>query len=247
MRSEELNRRLSTISTVWSELERAHAGPADAAANAQQQLLLRYGRPVYHYLLAALRDPAAAEDLTQEFALSLVRGQFRRVDSSRGRFRDYVKTVLFHLVSKHRKGQKKHPAPLPADSPQLAALVAPGDDPDRQFYENWREELLARAWEALAEVHPTFYSVLRLRATHPKMASAELAQQLSQQLGKPHTADWVRQSLRRAREMYADLLVEEVARSLESPTVDQVRQELGELNLLDYCPAALGRYAGGQP
>jgi RNA polymerase sigma-70 factor (ECF subfamily) len=247
MRNEELHRRLSSISTIWSVLDRAHTGPADEAVAAQQQLLLRYGRPVHRYLLAALRDPVAAEDLTQEFALNLVRGQFHRADPRRGRFRDYVKTVLFHLVSKHRKQQKKLPAPLPADSSPLAALAAPADDPDRQFYENWREELLARAWEALAEIHPLYYSVLRLRATHPKKASSELAQQLSRQLGKPFKADGVRQSLHRAREMYADLLVAEVARTLESPTVEQVQQELEDLNLLDYCPSALERYAGGRP
>jgi RNA polymerase sigma-70 factor (ECF subfamily) len=244
MKREDLNERLSKISTMWTVLRQAQAGTPGTAA--QQLLMQRYGGAVYRYLLGALRDPAAAEDLTQEFALALVRGDFRLADPARGRFRDYVKTVLFHLVSKYRKREQRQLRPLPPDSPELSALAAPPDDPDRAFRESWSQELLARAWAALQEVQPVFWAVLRLTTEHEKLSSQQMAQQLSRQLGKPLTADAVRQARHRARQLFADLLLEEVAHSVEPPTLENVEQELKELSLLEYCRSALERKARGK-
>jgi RNA polymerase sigma factor (sigma-70 family) len=239
------NQRLSQISTMWTVLRQAHDGPADAAAQAQHILLQRYGGAVHRYLLAILRDPHAADDLTQEFGLSLVKGAFHKAVPQRGRFREYVKTVLFHLVSKYHKSQTGRARVLAPNSPELASLASRDDDAERQFQESWREELLVRAWEALAEAQPTFYAVLRLRATHPKLPSPELAKELSGQLGKAFRAAGIRQILRRARDKFAELLIDEVAQTLERPTVEVIAQELRELHLLAYCQPTLSRYSGG--
>jgi RNA polymerase sigma-70 factor (ECF subfamily) len=242
--SDHTPRRLSSITTLWSVLREAHEGKGEAATAAQELLMRRYGEAVRRYLLAVVRDPHAADELTQEFALALVRGSFRAADPQRGRFRDYVKTVLYHLVvSKYREAQKQPRAVLPPNSPALANLAAPAPDADQAFDQACREDLLARAWDALADAHPTFYAVLRFKAEHAQMPYAEVAAQLGRQLGKPLTADGVRQAMHRARELYADLLVEEVARSLESPTLERVTEELGDLNLLTYCQPALDRYS----
>src|SRR5262245_18556900 len=83
--------RLSSISTLWSLVEKAHQETI-AAAIAQRALLQRYCGAVYRYLLGALLDEAAAEDLFQDFALRFLRGDFRRADPGKGRFRDYLKT-----------------------------------------------------------------------------------------------------------------------------------------------------------
>jgi RNA polymerase sigma-70 factor (ECF subfamily) len=243
MDKESITERLSRISTIWTVLQQAHQGTPDAAAAAQQVLIQRYGGAVRRYLLAALHDSHAADDLTQEFGLRLVRGDFHKVHPQRGRFRDYVKTVLFHLVSHYRKRRQPRMQSLPPDSPELVNLAAPRHDLDRAFQESWREELMARAWEALAETQPNWYAVLRLRATHPDWQSPQLAAQLTRQLGKPFTAEGFRQSLHRARDRFAELLLDEVGRSLERPTIEQVEQELRELNLLSYCQTALARDA----
>ena len=233
--------RLSSISTAWSVLRQAHGGQPEAAAAAQRQLLERYGGAVHRYLLAAVGDPSAADDLTQEFALRLVRGDFRQADPQRGRFRSYVKTVLFHLVSAYRKRRRKEAEPLPADSPRLAEVGEPAVESDRAFCAVWRDQLLARAWEALARARPAFHAVLRFRAAHPRMPSHQMAGPLGRELGRAVTADWVRQTLRRARELFTDLLVAEVGQSLEAPTPEQVEDELRDLNLLAYCQEALDR------
>src|SRR4051812_47381138 len=98
MDPQNLQKRLDQISTAWTLVARAHHGPADAEATAQAALVERYQAGVYRYLLAATREPDAADELFQEFALRLVRGDFGRADRARGRFRDYVKSALINLV-----------------------------------------------------------------------------------------------------------------------------------------------------
>ena len=89
---------LSGISTMWTLLKDAHSGIPSAADAAKELLLARYGEAVRRYLLSLLRDPHAADDLTQEFAIRVLSGGFHAADPSKGRFRNYVKTTLFHLV-----------------------------------------------------------------------------------------------------------------------------------------------------
>ena len=95
MTPEPIEQRLSRISTIWTVLHQAHGGTEDDRTAAHSMLMARYGGAVHRYLLATLHDPHAADDLSQEFALALVRGAFHKVEPDRGRFRDYVKTVLF--------------------------------------------------------------------------------------------------------------------------------------------------------
>jgi RNA polymerase sigma factor (sigma-70 family) len=237
--SEDLDRRLSSITTVWETLRDAHGDAAGAARAAQDLLMRRYGGAVYRYLLRAVGNPAAAEDLVQEFALGLVRGDFRRADPRRGRFRNYVKTALFHLVLGYRKRQGKLPRPVTAAHVERLAL-APADD--AQFDDAWRNNLLARTWDALSVANPTLCAVLHLRAWHPKMSAAALAEALGRQTGKPVTPVAARQLLHRARAKFADQLIDEVAHSLEAPSADGVAEELRDLNLLEHCRAALDRY-----
>jgi RNA polymerase sigma factor (sigma-70 family) len=246
MTAKGLPQRLSSISTHWCLLQQAHTGQEEAAAAARQWLLQRYDRPVRAYLLAALHDPHAADDLAQEFGLSLLRGEFHRANPQCGRFRNYVKTVLFHLVCNYRKRRQKEGLRLSPDHPNFADLAAPSENLDRQFNETWREELLARVWQALAEADSEALTVLRIRKAHPKMSSLELAEELGRQLLKPFSAVAARQKLHRARELMGDLLLDEVAQSLAEPTEERLLEELRDLDLLRYCQPALERYRHGR-
>jgi RNA polymerase sigma-70 factor (ECF subfamily) len=239
--------RLSRINTHWTLVFEANKGEADAAMRAQQALMHRYCGAIYRYLLGAVRDPDAADDLSQEFALRLVRGDFRRADPNQGRFRDFLKTTLYHLIVDHqrRKGRRQMEALRP-DTPEPAAesVTLPSD---QEFLARWREELLNRTWESMEalekETGQPFYTVLRFRAENPDVRSSEMAKRLQGRLNKPLTDVGVRQTLHRAREKFADLLLEEVARSLETRVVDRLEQELIDLDLLSYCRTALDRFA----
>ncbi len=242
MEPEKVHHRLSAITTVWTLLRQVHGGPEDEAAAARRLLLERYGGAVRRYLLSALHDTDAADDLTQEFALRLVRGDFHNIDPQRGRFRDYLKTVLFHLVSEYRQRQVAQPRLLPPDSTELRGLASRDEFADHQFREDWRQWLLTRAWTALAEVQPSWHAVLRFRTDHPELPAPAMAEPLSKQLGKSLSPEAVRQTLHRARERFADLLLDEIAHSLESDAVEQLEEELRELDLLKYCQPALERW-----
>src|SRR6516165_5973402 len=174
---------LNHISTIWSMVRRAHEETPSMAQPALQALVDRYSGAVYRYLLGALRDPHAADDLAQEFSLRFVRGDFRNADPQRGRFRDLVKTVLFHLIVDYQRRLKAGPRALPPDDcgpaqPEDSMLTS-----DAQFLESWREQLLSQAWGALAAFDrrhgSRYYEVLRFRAENRELTSAEMAEQLS--------------------------------------------------------------------
>jgi RNA polymerase sigma-70 factor (ECF subfamily) len=233
----DFDQRLSQIVTRWSVLARAHGAEPDAPGAAQASLLQVYGGAVYRYLLGAVRDPDAAADLAQEFAVRFLRGDFRRADPGRGRFRDYLKTALCHLATDHHNARRAAPQALHTDAPApVWAAVEEGD-----FLASCRDDLLDRTWNALEASQPLFAAVLRLRVVDPEMTSARMAETVGAQLGRPVTPDLVRKSLQRARERFAQLLLDEVARSLGTDEPEAQEQELRELDLLRYCGAALDR------
>jgi len=230
--------RLSQISTLWTQLRCAHGNSPQANTSAQQAFMDRYCGAVYRYLLGATHDEDAALDLFQDFAVRFLSGDFRRADPARGRFRDYVKTALIHLVSDHRRARRTEPMALPIDA---ASVVDPTWDDDDEFARSWREELIDRAWKALAKAHPVHYAALTLQADDPDLSSTEIATKLAQQFDKSMSTGNVRVVLHRGREKFTDLLVEEVAQSLDSADPEQLRKELHELQLLELCEEALGR------
>src|SRR5262249_22528389 len=161
-----------------------------------------------------------------------VRGDFRGAAAERGRFRDYVKTALSHLVTDHQRQRQKWHQPLHPQGPEPVAPAQSSADSDADFLASWREQLLESSWEALRERSPAYHAVLRLRVQQPEITSAQMAEQLTGQTGEPHNAAWVRKTLQRAHDKYADLLLEEVAQSLSVTTAEALRQELRHLDLL---------------
>ncbi|HZU37027.1 MAG TPA: hypothetical protein VFA18_13995 [Gemmataceae bacterium] len=243
---QQMQARLSGISTRWSLVLDAHRDTADQRREAQRVLLLRYCGAVYRYIRGAVRDEDVAEVLTQEFALRFVRGDFHRASQGKGRFRDFLRVALQNLVTDHfRSRRRKPPAQILDDAAQLPAPEPEGWASDAEFIQRWRQELLDKTWEALAEEEQRtgtpYHTVLRWRAENPEAQVAGLAEQLSRERGRPFTEAGIRQTLHRAREKYADLLVEEVAGSLENADADRLEEELIELELLAYCRSALAR------
>jgi DNA-directed RNA polymerase specialized sigma24 family protein len=232
--------RLSRIQTLWTQM----LSPDQTTIDTTRQLLLRYHGAAYRYLLGTVRDAAIAEELAQDFAVRFLRGDFQSADPARGRFRDFLKTSLRNLVRDYwRKNERqKQNAPLPDD---VAADPVEQNESDALFIAGWREELLAGAWDALAEYEQStgkpYNSVLRLKTREPQFSSPELADRLGHELQKTYTPEAARQVLHRAREQFASLLLDEALASLPSPDLDRLEEELGELQLLDYCRIALDR------
>ncbi len=242
------NDRLSAINTCWQAI-RAANDDADLPEGraALWQLLERYGGSVERYLLGAVRDPELAQELAQEFAVEFLKGAFKGADPNRGRFRDFVKGIVQHLIANHYRKGKKRPGHLPTEFPEPAESEAapPGDD---DFIACWRDELLGRAWQALLVLEERtgqpYYAVLKHKAENPDQPSEQMADAMSRQLNRPINAPAVRKALQRAREKFADLLLEDLSLSLREPEPDDLVRELIDLRLYEYCRPALERKHG---
>jgi RNA polymerase sigma-70 factor (ECF subfamily) len=234
--------RFDNLNTLWTLVRRAHGELPDVAAEARHELLHRYRGAAYRYLLAIVRDPDTAEELSQEFALKFLRGDFRHAQPERGRFRDYLRSSLAHLIRRHHHRAARQPESLVTDP---ATLETEPVGEDAAFLHAWREALLVHTWTELERTEQQtgapVYTVLRFRVDHPELSSTELAEQLTPRLGKALTTVAVRQALHRAREKFATLLVEAVLQSLDQPTHEQLLDELAELNLLSYCRSVVDR------
>jgi len=238
---------LSRISTLWTQLFRAHGGCAEEARAAQEAIIERYSSTVYRYLRKVLGDADAADEVFQQFALGLVRGDFRHADPSKGRFRDYLKLSLLRLVSKYRR--RAAGEPLGAEQAAASQAFQTEDQLTSAFLASCRDDLLDRAWAKLRDLESQtgqpFFSVLDYRAHHPQATSEQMAEDLSGQPGcRGATPAGVRKTLERARMKFADLLLDEVAEGLGSPTRDALEQEIIDLGLHSYCRSALGRRFG---
>jgi RNA polymerase sigma-70 factor (ECF subfamily) len=238
--------RLSRLETRWEELERGHKAGGDEAQRALRELVRRYYGAAYRYLLATVRSAEVAEELTQDFAVRFLRGDFKNADPGKGRFRDFLKASLRNLARKRWDEDNRQRDRGPQPLPQGAEVAGRGGDPAEEgpeFLQAWREELLAQAWQALARTEQESgvpcYTVLRLKTDQPDLHSARLAEVVAAHLGKPMTEAGVRQAVKRARARFGELLVEEVARSLGRPSLDELEQELLDLGLLVYCRPSL--------
>jgi RNA polymerase sigma-70 factor (ECF subfamily) len=232
------DQRLSQIETHWTELLRARAGAPDAVARAQSALIVRYAGAIERYLLKVTDDRDLTDDLTQEFALRFLRGDFRTADPSRGRFRDFVKQAILNLMRDSYRRRRSRPdhVPIEGDGSMPIIPAVESIDLDASFLASWRETLMARAWEGLYEHERVsgqpFHTVLRCRADNPELYSPGMAEILSKSLGKTVTGNWVRQMLFRAREEFVDVLIEEVARTLHKPDRERVEEELAHVGQL---------------
>jgi RNA polymerase sigma-70 factor (ECF subfamily) len=238
MSSPDPHHHLSQISTLWTVVCDAHNGSDEGRQSARQAILDRYSGAIFRYLRKALGSTEAAEELYQEWALRFLSGRMKNAHPERGRFRDYLKTVLYHLIIDYRTAQRKQSQrELPIEfepAVELPSLSAS----DAAFLESWRENLLARSWKSLEEIEQStgqpVSTTLRLRVENARMRSPEMAEELSRRLGKAINANAARQMLYRAREKFAELLLDEVAQSLNQPTRADLEQELIDLNLLRY-------------
>jgi RNA polymerase sigma-70 factor (ECF subfamily) len=240
--------RISRIETLWSIVRRAQGGGTLDVHSAQKQMLDRYGGAVRRYLLGAVRDADVADELYQEFALRFLNGDYASADAEKGRFRSFLKTILFRLVAEHHRRKKRNAAiPFGTQMPEpVDDTPASDEDP---FTDAWSEELLKQAWEALKQEEQTtgrpLFTIMRTKVENPDWRSQQLAETVSFQLGRDISTANARVMLHRARERFGDLLLDEVADSVDSSDIERLEEELIVLGLIEYCRPALERRRDG--
>lgn len=195
---------------------------ADSAAG----FVLRYLSPMRRQLIAILGSEEHADESLKLLLAHLVSVGFG--DHKRGRLRDF-------LVRGLRSAAKTRVNDIPeADRPTLNLEGLTLES--KQWLLLWREGLLERAWRSLerkehAQPESPVYSVLHLATLNPQATPAMLAVQINTDFGLQVNEATVQESLPVARALFAQLVADEVAETLESPTSEDVKREILQLGL----------------
>jgi DNA-directed RNA polymerase specialized sigma24 family protein len=241
------NERLDAIDTRWSLVRRAHAdGEPAAAEQARGVLVMHYASAIRRYVGGILQDPDNTDEVAQDVIVRLLKGDFARADADRGRFRDFLKAAVRNMVRNHwAKQNRRRPAPVDLD--RLA------DDSDARteaaWLGAWQTNVLDHAWADLKQferANPSnpAYTLLKWRTEFPDETSDQLAARLTEKLGTFVRPANARQMLHRARQRFADLLINEIKLGLDDESPAQVEEELAALGLLEYLRASLPEVDG---
>ena len=218
---------LTDLETCWTTVRNAHA-PGPAGEFAMRELIGRYHDAVERYLRLKLRDSNLADEVFQEFWTKLLTHKLAGADHNKGRFRDYLRTVLHRLIIDHFRGRKIQSLP-PGD------LLDPST-PDADYDRVWREAVIRRVWTRLESYESTtaknkYATVLHLRVGNPKASIDEIAERLSEQSGTKVTPEAFRKTLQRARGKFLELLVTELKATIHPSSIDDVEAEINDLGL----------------
>lgn len=198
------------------------------------QFTFCYAPAIQRYLETIVKNRHDAEEILQDFLLRGLRRGFARAADVRGRFRTYLKVAVRHAaVDRLRRGRLTLQGDF--DLGQVPDTAAS----EHTWVSEWRQCVLARAWEALYKHQRQspanfFHTALRLAVEHEADDSPALACRAAQMEGRPINAAAFRQQLSRARRLFAELLLREVAQTLEHPTPEDLEAELMEVGLLPY-------------
>ncbi len=218
---------LTQVETSWTTIRTAHIpGPEGQAA--MGELVGRYHDAVLRYLRLKLRDANLADEVFQEFWTKLLTRKLAGADHNKGRFRDYLRTVLHRLIIDHFRGRKLQSLP-PGD------LLDP-TEPDADYDRVWREAILKRAFSRLETYEAStpknrYATVLTLRRDNPSGSIEEIALELGKRVGTKVTPESFRKTLQRARAKFFDLLVRELKDTIHPATDEDIEDEIHALGL----------------
>ncbi len=144
-------------STRWSTVRDARDRGSPGYQEAMGELCRIYWKPVYRYLRSSRpMDNERAKDLTQQFLMEIVEGDFlSRFSPDHGSFRGYLRGALrLYLLEDHRDGTALKRGGgrsfLSIEREDLGTLAEfSGGDPEKLFDRQWADTVLERAVAAL--------------------------------------------------------------------------------------------------
>ncbi len=218
--------------TRWSlVLESRAASPA--AQEALEKLCRIYWRPVYSFVRRQGVASADAKDITQGFfALILERKDFHSVRREKGRLRSFLLVSLKHFMANARRdaaaikrGGGQIALPLETieadDGSDAGGALSADVIYDRRWAFTLLEQVFARLREESAHSAnpPLLEKLATLLSDEPECPSqAEIAREFGM------TENAVKQALHRLRQRYRQLLREEIAQTVATPT--EIEDEL---------------------
>ena len=212
--------------TRWSIVRRAGGNKPDVeTSRALEDICKGYWLPIYAFIRRTGVRPAEAEELTQEFMMRMVEGEYlSKAEQERGKLRTFLLACVKHFLSGQRRNNnrlKRGGGQLPISIDQAVAehgyAAEPVDEitPDALFERRWAKSLMNQVMEGLAqqmesEGKRALYDGL-LPFTHLDAAQASIAD-VAQKLGMNEAA--VKMAISRLRQRLRDRLREAVAETL---------------------------------
>ena len=188
--------------------------------------VLRYLPAMRRQLALTLGSVSEADEALNLLLTHLVSAGFG--DRRRGRLRDF-------LVRGLRSAAKARINEMPDDQRAKTRLDELSLE-SKDWLRFWREGLLERSWRSLERLEHTkpttpLFSILHSATTNPQSTPDMLVVQIASERGVQTDAALVRSLLPEARAVFAQLVADEVAETLEDPSGDEVKEEIRRLGL----------------
>jgi RNA polymerase sigma-70 factor (ECF subfamily) len=222
--------------THWTVVLAAGQRHTPQSDHALEQLCRTYWFPLYAFVRRRGHAKEDAEDLTQTFfARFLGKNYLTGLSAEHGRFRAFLLASLKHFLANERdraQTQKRGGGVAhlsldwqTADTKfQVAATAEPS--PDKAFDREWALALLSRVIERLQkecedEKRGKLFEQLKIFLTAGKAESAQ--SEVARSLGMEEGA--VRVAIHRLRKRYRELLREEIAQTLNNPSMVEMEMQ----------------------
>jgi RNA polymerase sigma-70 factor (ECF subfamily) len=225
--------------TRWSLVADAGRPESPESAGALAALCDAYWFPLYAFVRRCGHGPDDARDLTQEFlTVVLEKGYLRDADSRRGRFRTFLLACLKHFLSKERdraralkRGGGRRPHALDfGEGERLYALEpAHGQTAERLYERRWALAVLDRALDRLREDAVRAGTADTLRRIEAYLLDGDHSRSYREAAAELGTTEGaVKVAVHRLRRRFRDLLLGEIAATVQSPgeVEDEVRHLL---------------------
>lgn len=217
---------LNRITTQWSDV------------TSPVQFVARYAPAIHNYLRVLLADDHDADEAAQEFLAKVSQQGFERLTLDRGRFRDYlivaVRNTALNTIKRKQRDRTREAPLIDAPAPDTAAYPS-----DQAWITHWKRCLLDRSWRELFNHERKtpgnlFHTILKARSDNPEPDDETLSRQVSRQVGRLVTPEAFRKQLSRGRRKFAEIILEEVAQTIEDPTPERVEDELNDTGMMEF-------------
>ena len=219
--------------TSWGLIRASQQPAAPAYRQGLERLFRTYWGPVHNFIRRCWgTNPTEADDLTQEYFLAFMEGDFLQgVSAEKGRFRAYVRVTLKHFLldrKRHAAAQKRSPEgrllsmdALRQDGSFPDVPDPEGKNPEDLLDADWR---CAAIWAALRRLEVEAreggrewaYACFFARDIRPPEGGPPSREDLAREAGK--AVHDVANALHWARQRYKELLIGEVRDSVVDPS-----------------------------
>jgi RNA polymerase sigma-70 factor (ECF subfamily) len=220
--------------TRWSLIAKAQASNSGVIHGALTEICEHYWPPIYAFLRRTGHSREDAEDLTQGFFASLLaREVFARVEREGGKLRTFLLASLKnHLHNEYRAGARQkrgggaEVVRIDAEESERRIQGEMADEmtPERAFDRAWVLNLLGTALTSLEQEYLADNKGALFTALRPQLVDAASVPyaELAERFGMSEGA--LRVAVHRLRVRYRELLIQEVAETVEGPAA--VKAEL---------------------